>query len=237
MLSWRMNKWVKAWATVISGLIIISGLTLTRGALAEAEIAEPRVALPGYEDTVWGVTAPDGSAASGYTWEMYWEEARERGKNGVSVRINGFEVAFPDQKPVIIEGRVLIPMRPVFEHSQVQCRVDWDAEANQASIRDQKGRLTIIRPGEAGFITILTDGREKVYPLDVPATILNGRVLLPLRALLEVFEFRVLWYDVEQLVDVQDTHPVWRKLVSPDAWKKAQEEDCVPCALVKEAAR
>jgi hypothetical protein len=220
------------------GLLIVAGAAL--GESVEQSDAydgteETRVVLPGYENTVWGVTKPDGSADSGYTWEMYDANVRELRANGIRVRIDGAMVEFPDQGPVLEAGRVLVPMRPVFEHARVQCRVEWDGAANQATVYDQRGRRVVFWPGEYSYTVIYDDGKVKTYPLDVPAAVRGGRVLLPLRALLETFAYKVAWYSYDEMVDIQDTHPAWRKLLSPEEWKEAMVADCVPCAFIKEA--
>ncbi|MCL2121662.1 MAG: copper amine oxidase N-terminal domain-containing protein [Clostridiales bacterium] len=202
---------------------------------ADSDASQDRPVLKGYENTVWGVTGPDGQVISGYTWEMNAAAARERGKNGIRLKIKGNLVDFPDQQPVLEQGRVLVPMRPVFESVYVQCRVNWDSEANKATVLDQRGRQVVFVPGETSYTVIKSDGSQRIYPLDVPAKILEGRVMLPLRALLETFEFRVEWVEIEKLILVTDNLPSWRKLMKPEEWQKALEEDCVPCAQIKEA--
>jgi len=199
-----------------------------------SEDTPPRTTLHGYEDTIWGVTAPDGSVVTDYTWEMFAANVRESAKNGIRVRINGIDVVFPDQAPVMENGRVLVPMRPVFEHVCVQCRVRWDGETGAATVFDQKGRQVRFKPGEHSYTVTNADGSRRDYPLDVPAAIINGRVLLPLRVLLETFSYKVDWYDNYQRVDIQDSFPGWRKLMKPEEWKKALEEECIPCSLIRE---
>jgi len=126
-------------------------------------------------------------------------------------------------------------MRPVFESVHVQCRVYWDAEAGKATVIDQRDRRTVFIPGENSYTVLYPEGITKVHSLDVPAMVIDGRVMLPLRALLENFAYKVHWNDDEQRIVVNDNRPSWRRLMKPDAWAKALEEDCVPCALVKEA--
>ena len=196
---------------------------------------EGKPLLSGRENTVVGVTGPDGRVISGYTWEMNYQNKLERAKNGIRVNIDGDIPEFTAQKPVIEDGRVLIPMRPVLESWRVQCRVSWDAQEGVVTVLDQRGRRTEFRPGELSFREIYPDGQEKTHPLDVPARIINGRVMLPARALLEHYAFRIYWDDVEQLIYAHTNNPSWRKLMRLEEWRKALKEDCVPCALVKEA--
>ena len=204
--------------------------------LTEEELADIyKHLLRPTENTVIGVTGPDGQVISGYTWEMYDASVRERAKDGIRLKIGGNTIEFPDQKPVLMDGRVLVPMRPVLESVYVQCHVYWDSEEGKVTVLDQWGRQVIFVPGDGSYTVINAKGRQKTYALDVPATVIDGRVLLPLRALLETFAFKVSWYGDELLILAFDTYPSWRKLMKADEWKKALEEDCLPCALIKEA--
>ena len=207
----------------------------TEQGVAKDGSGQDRPVLKGYENTVWGVTGPDGQVVSGYTWEMYSQAAKERAKDGIRLKFDGFQVEFPDQKPILDESRVLVPMRPVFESAKVQCRVSWDADAGIATVTDQRGRRSEFKPGEGHFTEYYPDGRVKIHPLDTPAKNINGRVLLPLRVLLENYAFQVQWHADEQLILAFDTRPSWRKLMKPDEWQKALDDDCVPCALAKVA--
>ena len=200
--------------------------------LAETESEnEPRAAisLPGYENTKRGVTGPDGRAMSGYTWEMYYENQLERAKSGIKVIIDGTQIDFPDGKPTVVDGRVLVPLRPVFESANVQCRVSWDEGRREAAILDQRGRKTVIGIGDAYYTVIYPEGGEKTYPLDVPASIIEGRVMLPLRAILEDFQYRVTWFEESKTIDVMNRHPGWRKLLPADEWAAVLKDGCVPC--------
>ena len=184
-----------------------------------AVLAEEGETLPGYENTVWGETAPDGQVISGLrpdSPELQFAENRD-----IRVLFNGGALVFPDQPPVIEGGRVMVPLRPVLESIYVQCRVSWDAEKGEVIIRDQRQRQVIIVPGEYQYTVVDKDGAVRKYPLDVPAIILNGRVLLPLRALLERFDYRVTWLSRTRAVDIQDTYPAWRTLMPPEEWRRS----------------
>jgi hypothetical protein len=209
------------------------GASVSPGGTAPQQQGPPP--LKGYENTIRGVTGPDGQVISGYTWEMYDAKIKEKMKEGIRLVFGMDQIKFPDQKPVMDEGRVLVPMRPVFESVYVQCRVYWDVEFGKATVLDQKGRQVVFVPGESSYTVIGAEGSQKEYPLDVPAKIVDGRVLLPLRALLETFEYKVCWYGDEQMIQVFDRYPSWRKLMKPDEWQRALDGDCKPCALVKEA--
>ena len=107
--------------------------------------------------------------------------------------INDFqEVNFAGQQPVIVDGRVLVPVRGVFE--QLGFEVSWNDAARQ---------VTLYHYGYDGFTcpqTILltigssvftsdsgrtTDNQPASYTLDVPAQIIGGSTMIPLRAVVE----------------------------------------------------
>ena len=51
--------------------------------------------------------------------------------DNIRVTINGQQVTFDGQSPVIVNGRTLVPVRGVFE--QLGFVVGWDGEARQAT--------------------------------------------------------------------------------------------------------
>lgn len=219
----------KIWR-ILLGFVVFCSCFLIGNRLVAAEAGPP---LPGYENTVWGVTAADGQAVSGLTPQKAAEPAQER-RRGIRVRVGGQEVAFPDELPLLEKGRVLVPLRPILESEYVQCRVRWQEESLQAVVANQKGRQVIFQPGESSYRVVEEGGESGSYPLDVPALLKEGRVFLPLRVLLETFAYKVAWLESEQMVDIQDTYPGWRRLLPPAQWKKVLEEDCKPCSLLKE---
>jgi len=103
----------------------------------------------------------------------------------ITVIANGEEIAFQGQGPVIIDGRVLVPVRGVFE--ALGFEVDWDGDARVATIT--RGRdVIIITIGSATFTT-----NGIAHNLDVPAQIIDGRTLVPIRFPLESVGYNVSW--------------------------------------------
>lgn len=97
----------------------------------------------------------------------------------------GGETLYPDVPPTIINGRVMLPVRDVFE--SIDARVSYDSATRT---------VTAVRKGvTVQFVidsTIMkVNGEEKA--IDVPATIVNGRTLVPLRACAEAFDLDVTW--------------------------------------------
>lgn len=102
----------------------------------------------------------------------------------IRVVIDGQLVVF-DQPPAAIGGRVLVPLRGVFE--RLGAFVQWDPRTNTVTaIRaDTQVQLVI------GSRQATVNGR--VVALDVPALIVAGRTLVPLRFVSEAMGARVDW--------------------------------------------
>ncbi len=102
----------------------------------------------------------------------------------IRVLVDGEAVVF-DQPPIVIGGRVLVPLRGIFE--RLGAFVQWDAASNTviATRGDTQVRLTI--GARQAFVN------QRVVFLDVPALIVQGRTLVPLRFVSEAMGARVDW--------------------------------------------
>lgn len=100
----------------------------------------------------------------------------------VSVVVDGKQLEF-DTAPYVENGRVLLPMRVIFE--ELGATVDYAA----GKIVAQRGGV-IIRL-ELGS-DVMTVGADALV-LDVPAKAVGGRTLLPLRAVAEALDAQVDW--------------------------------------------
>lgn len=105
-------------------------------------------------------------------------------KDKVSVKVNGKIISF-DQEPVIHEGRTLVPLRAIFE--ELGAEVDWDG--NTQTVTAYKDGITVsMRIGTSNMAV-----NDRVLVLDVAAMIVNGRTLVPARAVSEAFNCKVDW--------------------------------------------
>lgn len=110
----------------------------------------------------------------------------------ISVTINDQPVQFPEGQPQYLDGRVLVPLRGVFE--QMGASVSWN-EAAQA-VTAQKGNKTIrLRIGSK---TARVDDRP--VQLDVPAQIIDGSTMVPIRFLSESLGAQVGWNEESHVV-------------------------------------
>ena len=110
-------------------------------------------------------------------------------ENGINVQVNGVTLSF-DQPPIVENGRVLVPLRAIFE--ALGAKVEWvDSYRKVIAIKDgivitmQINDNTLRRNG----VNIPSD----VVQLDVPAMLVGGRTLVPVRAVAESFGAEVGW--------------------------------------------
>lgn len=111
----------------------------------------------------------------------------------IRITVGGKEIAF-DVAPQIEEDRVLVPLRAVFE--QLGDFVDWNEKTKTAKIIG--GDITI--EFVIGNIEVKVNGEEK--QMDIPAKILNGRTLVPMRFLSEALGYQVNWNKEARIVSV-----------------------------------
>ncbi|MDY3929185.1 MAG: copper amine oxidase N-terminal domain-containing protein [Clostridia bacterium] len=116
-------------------------------------------------------------------------------KKGIipTVSYNGEKIKF-DQIPVIENGRTLVPLRAIFE--KIGADVEWDGDTQ-----------TITASKDNTEISLTIDNAEAVkngekVTLDVPAKIVNGRTLVPVRFVADCFGVDVQWDQTMQRVSL-----------------------------------
>ncbi|KJS75619.1 MAG: hypothetical protein JL56_07290 [Desulfotomaculum sp. BICA1-6] len=90
-----------------------------------------------------------------------------------------------DTAPTINNQRTLIPLRGVMEH--FGAKVEWIPERKQI-ILQHENKEVVLTPGST---EALIDGQA--VKLDVPAKVVNGRILIPLRFVSEQIGMDVKW--------------------------------------------
>lgn len=110
---------------------------------------------------------------------------------GIDVYIDGQALQM-DVPAQIVGGRTMVPMRTIFE--AMGATVNWDGTTQTAT--GIKGDKTVILP--LGSLNPTINGQAK--PLDVAATIVNGRTLAPLRFIGEAFGGSVRWDGTTQTI-------------------------------------
>lgn len=110
-----------------------------------------------------------------------------------SIYING-EYLECDVPPVIENGRTLVPIRAVSEYFKFD--IKWDGEARRVEVKDGEDVLEL-------FIDQTRYLKNGIWKeLDVPAKILNGRTLVPVRLVSEEFGFDVAWIADARVIEI-----------------------------------
>jgi transglutaminase-like putative cysteine protease len=111
------------------------------------------------------------------------------------VYLDGIELAFADQPPIIASGRTLVPLRFVSEAFGAQ--VDWDPATGSVPIALDDINV-MLRIGRREVVV-----NERTVLLDVAPTLINGRTMVPLRFVSEVLGATVSWSDLHSSVFVR----------------------------------
>ena len=101
-----------------------------------------------------------------------------------------------DVPPMVENGRTLVPLRAIFE--ALGANVNWDNTTSTAT--SQKDGVTISLT--LGKDVMYVNGEEK--HLDAPAKAVNGRTLVPVRAISEAFGCDVAWNQALGMVHISD---------------------------------
>lgn len=107
-------------------------------------------------------------------------------KSGIEVYVSGKMVKF-DSQPVSKDGRILVPLRAIFE--ALDADVKWDgATQTITAVKDGKTLTLVMNKAEAK----VNDGTAtNTIKLDVPASMQQGRTYVPLRFIGEAFGNKV----------------------------------------------
>lgn len=116
--------------------------------------------------------------------------------NAVKVTFDGEEMNF-DVAPIIENGRTLVPFRAIFE--KLGCEVSY-SETDEGKFVEAKGNGTAIVI-EIGKSSMTVNGDQK--ELDAPAKIVDGRTLVPMRAVSESMDCTVEWLDNVKIVSIK----------------------------------
>lgn len=142
---------------------------------------------------------------------MVQAAAEEAYEYGVTVVVDGQEVSFPDQQPLLYQGRTMIPVRGVMEALGAQVQYLPASDGVFISLGDTEIEFII----HSNLVTVSTyDGdlgtvTEKEIELDVPTISLADRTLVPLRFLSEALGYQVDWQEAGRIVSIvtTDTEP------------------------------
>lgn len=104
--------------------------------------------------------------------------------NGIKVNLNGISLNFT-QPPVIENGTTLVPMRAIFE--AMGASVEWNNDTK--TVTSKKGNITVVLTLDKDTAMV----NDKEISLAVPAKLVNGNTMVPLRFVSESMGAEVNW--------------------------------------------
>ena len=126
--------------------------------------------------------------------------AQSQGQFPITVVVDGTPLRFNDQQPAKIHDRVLVPLRGIFE--RLGATVKWDPSTQ--TVHARRGRRTIDLT--IGVLDAAIDGQAA--HLDVPASLVGGSTMVPLRFVSEALGASITWNDQQQEADIISPPPI-----------------------------
>ena len=120
----------------------------------------------------------------GYSQSCMEVQAAAQTPNSITVTVDWDELKF-DVPPQIIEGRTMVPLRAIFEALDAQ--VEWDGVTR--TVTGYRKNTVVSLAVDSKIATL----NGKKVELDVPAIIVSGRTLVPVRFISESLGAKVTW--------------------------------------------
>lgn len=111
----------------------------------------------------------------------------------VSIVLNGQKVTF-DVNPHLEEGRVLVPVRGVFE--KLGLEVSWDQPTKTAIIQNEEKTITM----KLGEKVVQVNGKDTT--IDTSVSIKGDRLFIPVRFVSATFGGNVKWVPASKIVHI-----------------------------------
>lgn len=133
--------------------------------------------------------------------------------DSINVTVDGEQVQF-DVPPMIDNGRTLVPLRAIFE--RLGAEIAWDGATK--TITATKDSTDVVL--QIGNSTANVNGVN--IELDVPAKIVNGRTLVPVRFVSEAMGSVVGWNGTTKTVEIREASIHSSKLQRDMTWTKEE---------------
>lgn len=131
------------------------------------------------------------SRVSSVKLKYYDEAGKEIGAEPIRIKINGQLQSYA-QAPVMVNGNILVPMRPIFE--SLQAPVKWDQKTQ--TVTSTKGSTNIkLKMGSKQAVV-----NGKTVTLDIAPRSVRGTTMVPLRFVADALGSEVKWDKNEQMV-------------------------------------
>ena len=113
--------------------------------------------------------------------------------NDITVTYDGENISF-DVQPEIVDDRVMVPMRTIFETFGAKVKWDSDTQTITAKKKSKTIQMTI---GSSDMIK-----NDETYSFDVSPIIEDGRTLVPIRAISDMLGLDVEWNEKNNTVTI-----------------------------------
>ncbi|MGN1319021.1 MAG: copper amine oxidase N-terminal domain-containing protein [Lachnospirales bacterium] len=143
----------------------------------------------------------------------------------VSVTLNGELVEFDNAYPTVVNNRTLIPLRGLFE--KMGYEIGWDANLKAAILT--KGGSKISIRSEKKYIIVNNIQKS----IDVPAQIINGWMMIPLRAVADATGAEVKWNANSKVAEII-TNSGAEYALQLDGYVKQYKEAIEPLSYIDE---
>lgn len=137
----------------------------------------------------------------------------------ITVKLNDSVVEFTSKKPVVVNNRTLIPLRGLFEN--MGYNIEWEPNTKAAILTNNEN--TILIRNEANYI-VVNDVQKST---DVPAQIIDGSMMIPLRAVTDATGAGIAWDANTKTVSIT-TDGSSEYTVAIDDYAKAYNETIKP---------
>lgn len=117
------------------------------------------------------------------------------GNQEIKVYVNDTRVQF-DVPPVVIQDRTMVPIRAVFE--ALGADVQWNNITKTATIMKDNKRVQVQLENQRAYVNGI------VVRMDVPATAIDGRILVPVRFISENLGLNVDWVNETKTVFINE---------------------------------
>ncbi len=116
--------------------------------------------------------------------------AKDADPSAINLVVSGAAVEC-DQAPIIEEGRTLVPFRAVGE--ALGAEIGWEANTKTVTFDTAEGKVAFEVGGKKLQYTDKATNATVTADVDVPAKIVNGRTMVPVRLVAETLGFEVNW--------------------------------------------
>ena len=105
----------------------------------------------------------------------------------ISILLDDKNIEF-DVAPQIINERTMVPLRAIFE--ALGATVDWDEDTQKITATRNETTISLTIDDTTMYVN------DNAVTLDTPACLIDGRTLVPVRAISEAFDIKVEWKEV-----------------------------------------